>query len=84
VILLDIYGAGEESIPGASSSVIAKQIRDIGTKVDFEPSIVAAIELALAGAKPNDLIITMGAGDVTSLGKEILARLDEAAKSDES
>ena len=84
VILLDIYGAGEESIPGASSSVIAKQIRDIGTKVDFEPSIVAAIELAIAGAKPNDLIITMGAGDVTSLGKEILARLDEAAKSDES
>ena len=84
VILLDIYGAGEESIPGASSSVIAKQIRDIGTKVDFEPSIVAAIELAIAGAKANDLIITMGAGDVTSLGKEILARLDEAAKSDES
>jgi UDP-N-acetylmuramate--alanine ligase len=84
VILLDIYGAGEESIPGASSSVIAKQIRDIGTKVDFEPSIVAAIELAVAGATPNDLIITMGAGDVTSLGKEILARLDEAAKSDES
>ena len=84
VILLDIYGAGEESIPGASSSVIAKQIRDIGTKVDFEPSIVAAIELAIAGAKPNDLIITMGAGDVTSLGKEILTRLDEAAKSDES
>ena len=84
VILLDIYGAGEESIPGASSSVIAKQIRDIGTKVDFEPSIVAAIELAVAGATPNDLIITMGAGDVTSLGKEVLARLDEAAKSDES
>jgi UDP-N-acetylmuramate--alanine ligase len=84
VILLDIYGAGEESIPGASSSVIAKQIRDIGTKVDFEPSIVAAIDLAVAGATPNDLIITMGAGDVTSLGKEILARLDEAAKSDES
>ena len=84
VILLDIYGAGEESIPGASSSVIAKQIRDIGTKVDFEPSIVAAIELAIAVATPNDLIITMGAGDVTSLGKEILARFDEAAKSDES
>ena len=52
--------------------------------MDFEPSIVAAIELAIAGAKANDLIITMGAGDVTSLGKEILARLDEAAKSDES
>lgn len=84
VILLDIYSAGEESIPGASSSVIAKQIQDIGTKVDFEPSIVAAIELAVTGAKPNDLIITMGAGDVTSLGKEILSRLDEAVNSDES
>ena len=59
-------------------------IRDLGTKVDFEPSILSAIELAITGAKPNDLIITMGAGDVTSLGNQILTRLAEAAKSDES
>ena len=84
VILLDIYGAGEESIPGASSSVIAEKIRKLGTKVDFEPSILSAIEMAVAAAKPKDLIITMGAGDVTSLGKQIVARLDEAATSDES
>lgn len=84
VILLDIYGAGEESIPGASSSVIAEKIRALGTKVDFEPSILSAIELAITGATPNDLIITMGAGDVTSLGNQILTRLNEAAKSDES
>ena len=83
VILLDIYGAGEESIPGASSSVIAEKIRALGTKVDFEPSILSAIELAITGATPNDLIITMGAGDVTSLGNQILTRLNEAAKSDE-
>lgn len=84
VILLDIYGAGEQSIPGASSSVIAEKIRALGTKVDFEPSIVTAIELAVSAAKANDLIITMGAGDVTSLGKQILTRLAEAATSDES
>ncbi|MSO32874.1 MAG: UDP-N-acetylmuramate--L-alanine ligase [Candidatus Nanopelagicaceae bacterium] len=84
VILLDIYGAGEESIPGASSSVIAEKIRALGTKVDFEPSIVTAIELAVSPAKANDLIITMGAGDVTSLGMQILTRLAEAANSDES
>lgn len=40
--------------------------------------------MAVAAAKPKDLIITMGAGDVTSLGKQIVARLDEAATSDES
>jgi UDP-N-acetylmuramate--alanine ligase len=84
VILLDIYGAGEESIPGASSSVIAEKIRALGTKVDFEPSIVTAIELAVSAANANDLIITMGAGDVTSLGMQILTRLAEAANSDES
>jgi UDP-N-acetylmuramate--alanine ligase len=84
IILLDIYGAGEESIPGASSSVIAEKIRSMGTKVDFEPSIIAAIELAIADAKPTDLIITMGAGDVTSLGKQILTRLAETAESNES
>ena len=84
VILLDIYGAGEESIPGASSSVIAEKIRALGTKVDFEPSIVTAIELAVSAAKANDLILTMGAGDVTSLGMQILTRLAEAATSDES
>jgi UDP-N-acetylmuramate--alanine ligase len=84
VILLDIYGAGEESIPGASSSVIAEKIRSMGTKVDFEPSIISAIELAIADAKSTDLIITMGAGDVTSLGKQILTRLAETAESNES
>lgn len=35
------------------------------------PSVVAGM------AKPGDLVLTMGAGDVTDLGPEILARLSE-------
>lgn len=77
VILLDIYGAGEEPIPGASSAAISRTINERGTQSDFQPNLMAAIELAIADAKAQDIILTMGAGDVTSLAPQIVAAINE-------
>ena len=76
-VLLDIYGAGEDPIPGASSAAISSMIHSLGGASDFEPNLMKAIEHAVQCAKPDDIILTMGAGDVTSLAPQIVAALNE-------
>ncbi|MBB5814561.1 UDP-N-acetylmuramate--alanine ligase [Streptomyces collinus] len=74
-VVLDIYPAREDPIPGVTSELIIEAARAAGAdvtpvhdKADV-PSVVAGM------AKPGDLVLTMGAGDVTDLGPQILDRL---------
>lgn len=74
VVVLDVYGAREEPEPGVTGALIA----DAVTKpVHYEPAFDVAAPLVAGLAKPGDLVVTMGAGDVTQLGPEILAELDK-------
>jgi UDP-N-acetylmuramate--alanine ligase len=75
--VLDIYGAGEEPIPGASSAAIALAISQLGGLAVFEPNLMSAIDAALINAQPGDIILTLGAGDVTSLAPQILSAINE-------
>jgi UDP-N-acetylmuramate--alanine ligase len=74
VVVLDIYGAREEPEPGVTGALIADKI--VGTPAHYEPAFDLAVALAVGLVKPGDLLVTMGAGDVTQLGPEILAELD--------
>lgn len=76
-ILLDIYGAGEEPIPGASSAAIADSVTKFGGSSIFEPNLIRAIDSAIDGASEGDIILTLGAGDVTSLAPQIVAAINE-------
>ncbi|MCX5249662.1 MULTISPECIES: UDP-N-acetylmuramate--L-alanine ligase [unclassified Streptomyces] len=74
-VVLDIYPAREDPIPGVTSELIIEAARAAGAdvtpvhdKADV-PSVVAGM------AKAGDLVLTMGAGDVTDLGPRILDRL---------
>ncbi|MEI6763331.1 MAG: UDP-N-acetylmuramate--L-alanine ligase [Actinomycetes bacterium] len=73
VYLLEVYAATEEPIPGVSSLLISSQMQS--SKVHYEPSMVAVVEAVTESAKENDLIMTMGAGDVSSLAPVILKSL---------
>ena len=77
VILLDIYGAREEPIAGVTSEVIAAPLRERGT-----PAVTLgrddAVTEVVARTRPGDLVLTVGAGDVTELGPQILAELAKA------
>ena len=77
VVLLDVYGAREEPEPGVTGALIAERITGAG--VHYEPAFDRAVTLAADLVKPGDLLVTMGAGDVTQLGPEILAELDRRA-----
>ncbi|MFB9690941.1 UDP-N-acetylmuramate--L-alanine ligase [Amycolatopsis plumensis] len=74
VVVLDVYGAREEPEPGVTGALIADQVT---ASVHYEPAFDVAAPLAAGLAKPGDLVVTMGAGDVTQLGPEILAELDK-------
>lgn len=74
VIVLDVYGAREEPEPGVSGAVIAERIGN--TAVHYEPAFDRAAALAAESAQSGDVLVTMGAGDVTQLGPEIIAELE--------
>ncbi|UWE11662.1 UDP-N-acetylmuramate--L-alanine ligase [Actinacidiphila bryophytorum] len=74
-LVLDIYPAREDPIPGVTSAVIIDAARAAGADVAAEPDREAVPAVVAGMAKPGDLVLTMGAGDVTDLGPLILARL---------
>jgi UDP-N-acetylmuramate--alanine ligase len=78
-VLLDIYPAREEPIPGVTGELIAGRVPLPADRVVYLPerSTVATRLAELAG--PGDLILTMGIGDVYLLCPDILAALAERA-----
>lgn len=74
-VVLDIYPAREDPIPGITSALIIDAAGRAGADVTAVSDKGAVPEAVAGMAKPGDLVLTMGAGDVTDLGPEILARL---------
>lgn len=77
VVLMDVYGAREQPIEGVTSALIAAPCRAAGGVVHevFEPDRAARVAAGLA--HPGDLVLTLGAGDVTRLAPEIVRGLQE-------
>jgi UDP-N-acetylmuramate--alanine ligase len=75
VYLVDIYGAREAPMPGVTSDVIAREMHALGREPFWEGPRTE-LAAALAGeVRADDLVVTMGAGDVTRVGPELLATL---------
>ena len=69
---MDVYGAREQPLPGVSGASVAEHV---SVPVHYLPDFSAVPEAVAAAAGPGDVIITMGAGDVTMLGPEIVTAL---------
>ncbi|MFB7664520.1 UDP-N-acetylmuramate--L-alanine ligase [Kitasatospora sp. NPDC056138] len=78
-VVLDIYPAREDPIPGVTSELIIDAARRAGADVRAEHAFAAAPALLAGLTRPGDLLLTMGAGDVTNLGPEILEHLASVA-----
>ncbi|MFE7134542.1 UDP-N-acetylmuramate--L-alanine ligase [Streptomyces sp. NPDC057638] len=74
-VVLDIYPAREDPIPGVTSALIIDAARAAGADVTAAPDRASVPGLLAGMVRPGDLVLTMGAGDVTDLGPLILARL---------
>ncbi len=81
VVVTDVYGAGEEPEPGVSGKLIADSIRE---RYPSKPLVYVASRAELAGSvvpllREGDMVITMGAGDITQCAREILEMLAESS-----
>jgi len=72
VVVLDVF----EPVPGVTGALIADRVT---VPVHYQPAFDVAAGLVADLVGPGDLAVTMGAGDVTQLGPEILAELDRRA-----
>ena len=76
VVVLDVYAAREQPIAGVSGASVAEHV---SVPVRYIPDFSAVAEQVAEIAEPADVVVTMGAGDVTMLGTEILAALQAKA-----
>jgi UDP-N-acetylmuramate--alanine ligase len=75
VVVTDVYAAGEQPIPGVSGHVVADAVRAAlgsAAEVVYSPRREDLRDLPRRLAGPGDLVLTLGAGDLTSLPDEWL------------
>jgi UDP-N-acetylmuramate--alanine ligase len=77
VIVLDVYAAREDPEPGVTGSLVAAAVP--GGRAVFSPDRGTVPALVADIGRPGDLVLTMGAGDVTALGPLIMAALGARA-----
>jgi len=78
-LVLPIYAAGEDPLPGVSAAQIVAAARDAGAREVLAPdSLEAAAELLKERLRPGDLVLTLGAGDVWRVGERLLEKLAAA------
>lgn len=76
VVVLDVYPAREDPIPGVTGAIVAQEVPH--DHVAFLPAFTQVVPHLLARVRPGDIVLTVGAGDVTVLGPEIVEALDGA------
>ena len=72
VVLADIYAARETDTLGISSETLQAEIKKLGGNCHYFSSFDAIENFLLEKCEPDDLLITMGAGDVFKIGENLL------------
>ena len=76
VTVLDIYAASEEPIPGITGETLARAIGRFHPRCAYSDSFETAIESTSARIAPGDMVLTLGAGNVSQLGPLLLSHLE--------
>ena len=80
VYLLDIYAASESALDGVDSQALLEKIRSYGHRsAQYASSMEDGVARIAKAAQPGDMIITLGAGNVSQAADQILHKLREAA-----
>jgi UDP-N-acetylmuramate--alanine ligase len=76
LLLTDIYPAGEDPLPGVTAEGLFQGIKERGHKnVLYVPRKEEMVNQLMALLEPGDMVITLGAGDISQLGDELMRRL---------
>lgn len=79
VVVAEVYPAREraEDFPGVDAALLTGPLADAGMPVAAASDLTEAAAVLADLVRPGDLVLTIGAGDVTTLGPALLARLGE-------
>ncbi|MDQ4007076.1 MAG: UDP-N-acetylmuramate--L-alanine ligase [Actinomycetota bacterium] len=76
VVVMDVYPAREEPEPGVDGALVARQVPAGPAEVVFEPDRDEVVPRLAAMAGAGDVVLTLGAGDITHLGPHLLSALE--------
>jgi UDP-N-acetylmuramate--alanine ligase len=78
VVLMDVYSAGEVPVPGVTGKTVLDAILDCRprTRAAYFPHRADVERFVTSEARPGDLVLTMGAGDVTAIGGDLVRALN--------
>ena len=77
VVVTDVYAAREDPLPGVTGALVADAVRGVraGVQVEFVPALGDVVPALTGLVAPGDLVLTVGAGDITSIGPALLLAL---------
>lgn len=79
VMVTEIYAAREAPLAGVTGRVVANAAQQAGAAVEWVPDRAALAETLARRVREGDVVLTLGAGDITRVGRELLERLAGAA-----
>jgi UDP-N-acetylmuramate--alanine ligase len=82
IVLTDVYAAGESPIPGVTGKLVVDAAAEAapGKRIVYLPRRWEIVPFLAHEIRDGDLVLTIGAGDITMVGEETLERLREAAR----
>jgi UDP-N-acetylmuramate--alanine ligase len=78
VVVTEVYAAREQPINGVSGRQVADAARRAGVDARFEPTRADVGRRVYEALAPGDVVLTLGAGDITRVGPELVQWLDAA------
>ncbi|HEX7025128.1 MAG TPA: UDP-N-acetylmuramate--L-alanine ligase [Gemmatimonadales bacterium] len=75
-IVTDVYPAREQPMPGITGILVADAARRHGVTTVYQPARADLARTTLAALAPGDVLLTLGAGDITHLGRELRPMLE--------
>ena len=75
--IAEVYAASEDEIPGATSDALATEVRATDLKVECVGRVEELVEPMLAEVQTGDLVVFMGAGDITKVAHLFACRLEQ-------
>ena len=81
VVLAEIFSAGEAPIPGVSADHLAERVRQLtGQPVHRAGSLDELVVLVAQLARPGDLVLTLGAGSIGTVGERLVEMLKQTVE----
>jgi UDP-N-acetylmuramate--alanine ligase len=78
VVVLEVFAPGEEFIPGASGETLASNVLLASNQIKFQPSWSQVAADLVTQARTGDLVMTLGAGEIGLLAKDVLELLAQS------